>query len=598
MPWFSFRSLRGKLQVFALLLTVGPGVLLALIAYASAREGLERTAARQLTEVAHDTLDEVTEAVATAQKDLGAWARQDVMRDVIIGDLDKRIARILRSLVDGGAPFLSLVCVDSDGRVVAASDPRWAAEGREDEAVRTALGGGEFRGEPAPARDGAPRSVELAVPIRDPERPQMVVGALVGHYDWDHAIGMATRIRHSLLAHGLNLDLLVLDSAGTVVGEVWRDDVQPDAGEMLRRAAMTTWHKAAPGGARGWMTMRQAGALAGWERADGTRGGWQAVAMEPLAEALAPVYSMRRRIGAALALVLVGALVIARGWAGRLSRPLRELTRATQEIARAGEVPRPVEVRSRDEIGTLATSFNTMASALARAQEDLLAAAKFAFIGEVASGIAHEVRTPLGIMRGSAQMLARAVPPDHPECGELAQMIIGEVDRLDRVVAGLLELARPRQPSFEPTRLGTVLARALDFLDGQAREKQIVMRQELETTLPLARCDPEQIYQVALNLVLNALQILPAGAHVTVRTVHGNDGSVGFEVEDDGPGIPPDLRERIFTPFFSRREGGTGLGLALVRRMVQAHQGTVTVESEVGRGTTFRVELPIAPRTA
>ena len=97
------------------------------------REGLERTAARQLTEVAHDTLDEVTEAVATAQKDLGAWARQDVMRDVIIGDLDKRIARFLRSLVDGGAPFLSLVCFDRDGRVVAASDPRWAAEGSEDE---------------------------------------------------------------------------------------------------------------------------------------------------------------------------------------------------------------------------------------------------------------------------------------------------------------------------------------------------------------------------------------------------------------------------------------------------------------------------------
>ena len=598
MPWLWFRSLRGKLQVFALLLTIGPGVLLALIAYASAREGLERTAARQLTEVAHDTVDEVIEAVETAQKDLGTWARQDVMREVITGDPDKRIAHVLRSLVDGGVPFLSLVCFDRDGRVVAASDPRWAAEGSEDEAVRTALGGGEFRGEPTSASDGSSGGVELAVPIRDPERPQVVVGALVGHYDWDHAIGLATHIRRSLLAHGLNLDLLVLDRAGILVGEVWRDDVESDDEETLRRAAMATRHQPAPGGGRGWMTMREAGALAGWERADATRGGWQAVAMEPLAEALEPVYSMRRRIGAALTLVLVGALVIARAWAGRLSRPLLELTRATQEIARAGEVPRPVEVRSRDELGTLATSFNTMASALARAQEDLLGAAKFAFIGEVASGIAHEVRTPLGIMRGSAQMLAREVPPDHPECGELAQMIIGEVDRLDRVVAGLLELARPRQPSFEPTRLGTVLARALDFLDGQARERQIVMRQDLEATLPLARCDPEQIYQVALNLVLNALQILPAGAHVTVRTVRGNDGWVGFEVEDDGPGIPPDLRERIFTPFFSRREGGTGLGLALVRRMVQAHQGIVTVESEVGRGTTFRVELPALRRAA
>jgi signal transduction histidine kinase len=143
-----------------------------------------------------------------------------------------------------------------------------------------------------------------------------------------------------------------------------------------------------------------------------------------------------------------------------------------------------------------------------------------------------------------------------------------------------------------------VLARALDFLDQQAREKQIVVRRDLNDNLPAARCDPGQIYQVALNLLLNALQILPAGGHVTVRTVRGSDGRVGFEVVDDGPGIPFDLRERIFTPFFSRREGGTGLGLALVRRMVQAHRGTVTVDSAVGRGTTFRVEVPTARRAA
>jgi signal transduction histidine kinase len=307
---------------------------------------------------------------------------------------------------------------------------------------------------------------------------------------------------------------------------------------------------------------------------------------------------MRRRIEEALALVLVGGLVVATAWASRLSRPLRELTRATQEIARAGEVPRPVAVRSRDELGALATSFNAMAAELARAQDDLLVAAKFAFVGEIAAGIAHEVRTPLGIIRGSAQMLARTVPPELPECGELAEMIVGEVDRLGRVVTGLLELARPRTPSFEPTSLATVLARALDFLENQAREKGIEVRRQLDESLPLARCDPEQIYQVALNLILNALQILPAGGHVRVRTLATSGPRVAFEVSDDGPGIAADLRERIFAPFFSGREGGTGLGLALVQRMVRAHQGTVTVDSEVGRGTTFRVELPVAGSVA
>ena len=240
----------------------------------------------------------------------------------------------------------------------------------------------------------------------------MVVGALVGHYDWDHAIGLAARIRRSLLAHGLNLDLLVLDGAGTVVGQVWRDDVEP--GERGCAAPRGDDHLA-PARAGRWSRLDD-DAAGRCTRRVGTRrrgrvGGWQAVAMEPLAEALAPVYSMRRRIGAALALVLVGALVIARGWADRMSRPLRELTRATQEIARAGEVPRPVAVRSRDEIGDARHRLQHHgARARARAGRPARGAAKFAFVGEVAAGIAHEVRTPLGIMRSSAQMLARAVP--------------------------------------------------------------------------------------------------------------------------------------------------------------------------------------------
>ena len=173
-------------------------------------------------------------------------------------------------------------------------------------------------------------------------------------------------------------------------------------------------------------------------------------------------------------------------------------------------------------------------------------------------------------------------------------MIIEEVDRLDRVVGGLLELARPREPLIEPTPLAPLLARALDFADGQAREKNISIERVLAADSCPARCDPEQIYQVALNLIVNALQMVPGGGRITVRTLPRHDGHVGFEVIDDGPGIPPDAREQVFTPFFTLREGGTGLGLALVQRVVRAHHGTVSVDSTVGGGATFRVVLPAA----
>jgi signal transduction histidine kinase len=594
MAWFSLASLRSKLQLFAFLLVLVPGALLALLAFLSVREALERAEGRQLARVARDSLDELAEALADGRKDLRGWARQDVMRDVIIGDLDKRVSRFLRSLTAGGAPYRDLFCVDRAGRVVSASDPSLLDSPLgEQRAARVALGGRKYLAGPIASAAGGRTSVDIAVPIADPDRADAVIGALVGRYDWRRAMGLVDRIRRSLLAYGLAVDVLVLDRHGDVIGESWRDDVAADEAERLRPVAGALARRLPGRGRHGFLVADAAAVLVGYDRHEDDRLGWTAVVMEPAAEAFAPVQRMQGRLEAALAVVLLGGLGIATLWAARMSRPLRELTRATRAIARPGEVPQPVPVRSRDEIGALATAFNTMGTALARAQADLLTAAKFAFIGEIAAGIAHEVRTPLGIMRSSAQMLARTLPPDLSESTELATMIVGEVDRIDRVVAGLLELSRPREPQMEPTALAPVLGRALDFVDGQAREKSIVLCRELDATQGLARCDPEQMYQVALNLLVNALQVVPAGGHISVRTIPRRDGHVGFEVIDDGPGVPSELHDRIFAPFFSRREGGTGLGLALVQRMVQAHQGTVTVHSTVGQGTTFRVELPV-----
>jgi signal transduction histidine kinase len=516
------------------------------------------------------------------------------MRDVIIGDLDKRVSRFLRSLTAGGAPYRDLFCVDRAGQVVSASDPSLLGSSLGGQkAARVALEGRKFLAGPIASGGPGRITIDIAVPIADPDRGDTVVGALVGRYDWRHAMGLVDRIRRSLLAYGLAVDVLVLDRDGAVIGESWRDDLAADEIERLRPAASGIARRLPPRARHGFLRSDAAGVLVGYDRTEDDRLGWTALVLEPQAEAFAPVRRMQQRLGLAFAVVLLGGFGLATLWAARMSRPLRELTRATQAITRPGGVQSPVPVRSRDEIGLLATAFNDMGAALARAQQDLLTAAKFAFVGELAAGIAHEVRTPLGIMRSSAQMLARPVAPEVPERTELATMIVGEVDRIDRVVSGLLELTRPRAPQMEPTALAPVLARALDFVAGQAREKGITLRRELDERGGLARCDPEQMYQVALNLIVNALQVVPAGGHITLRTLPRRDGHVGFEVIDDGPGIPPELHERIFAPFFSRREGGTGLGLALVQRMVQAHQGTVTVESAVGRGTTFRVELPV-----
>lgn len=208
--------------------------------------------------------------------------------------------------------------------------------------------------------------------------------------------------------------------------------------------------------------------------------------------------------------------------------------------------------------------------------------------------VAHEVRTPLTVLRSSAQMLADPTPSRGADRTELVETIVAEVDRVERVVTGLIELARPLEQRLEPTPLREVLSRAAEFAASHARRQQIRITCQFAADQPPALCDPEQMYQVVLNLLVNGLQALAPGGSVWLRTLAESSGTVGFAVEDDGPGLPSALRDRIFRPFVTGREDGTGLGLAFVERVVRAHRGAISVRSEPGRGAIFEVRLPAA----
>lgn len=588
-------SLRAKLVLFSLALVIVPGVVFGVIAFVSAQRALEGSVGRQLAEVAHDTAAEVTELIAREGHNMHTWARQDVMREIVISDLDKRISRFLTSLKESDIGYVDLLCTDATGRVVASSNPALIGTSQaEQEWYRATVGGSEFYAASAVVQDAGHPELELGTRIYSPDASGTMIGTLLGRYDWERSTALTERIQQNSTLLGITVDVLVLDDRGAVIAQAGGERFPSLLGQNLRTGGWLAASDLLPRARPAYVREPQVSALVGYARLQAPNPEWTALVVEPLGDALAPVYRMRRRLSVLLAGVLLSALGVALLLAERMSRPLRALTQATRDIARVGQTRRPVRVSSRDEIGELAHAFNTMAGELKRAQDDLVTAAKFAFIGEVAAGIAHEVRTPLGILRSSAQILGRSLPSTSPESTELVEMIVTEVDRLDRVVAGLLELAKPHAPHIEPTDLGSILSRALDFVDGQARGHGITVRRGLDRPLRAARCDPEQIYQVALNLIVNALQILPVGGVLSVRTVAGTNGRVGFEVSDNGPGIPVDLHDRIFTPFFTMRKGGTGLGLALVQRVVQAHQGSVSVDSIVGQGTTFRVELPAA----
>ena len=255
-------------------------------------------------------------------------------------------------------------------------------------------------------------------------------------------------------------------------------------------------------------------------------------------------------------------------------------------------------MRSRDEVGALAEAFNAMARDLDRAQQELVEAEKFAFVGQLASGVAHEVRTSLGVLRSAAQIVERSLPETgDPRIPELAQMMRAEVDRLGGIVNDLLTLDRPRALRRERLHLSDPAGRALAFVAPRAEERGVTL-ERVEGGDPCLDADPEALQQVLVNLLVNAIRSLESGGRIELAwSEEGDVARLG--VRDDGPGIDPALREHIFDPFVTGSEGGVGLGLTFVKRVVGEHGGRIELveglpRADGGHGAGFQIELPIA----
>jgi signal transduction histidine kinase len=577
-------SIQTKLLVFVTSLVVIPGAIYGAVAVSRSRAALAHTVGQQLVGEARNAADRLTTALRSHRDNLSGSARQDVMREIRIGDLDKRISSFLTSLKGGCPTCLDFLVLDREGRVLASSNP--SLIGRPVGAhggvpVDAAIEG------PIDAPDHGRSSLRFSVSIPDPDAPAAVLGWLIGLVDWERETDVTTRVRDNLLTLGINADVLVLDDESAVVGGAPRSDGRWQRGDIVGFAA-----RRAPGAGAAARVEEAAGVLVGHAGLPDDLPRWTILVAEPLAEAFAPVQHMARLLGGVLVVTLLAALGVAFAAVRRVTRPLAELTEAAAEVGRGGTPTPTVVVRSRDEIGTLATAFNRMAADLHRAERRLVDAAKFAFVGELAAGVAHEVRTPLGVLRSSAQLLERSLQPRDEDARELLLLVRDEVDRIERVVSGLLELGRPRELRLEPARLGQIVLRAADFIEIQARAKGLTLSRRPFDSDPVVSCDPELVYQVALNLLVNAVQILAPGGAIELALLPPSDGYAGFEVRDDGPGIPEDLRATLFQPFATRREGGIGLGLTFVQRVVLEHHGRLAVSDANGRGTVFRVELP------
>jgi signal transduction histidine kinase len=577
-------SLRNKLLAFAFALVVLPGAVLASLALRDASAALEAQVGGSLAREASHRAELLEALLRSERQTLEAFARQDLMRDVRVGDVDKRVAMALAALRQRPSVAPRYLVLDGAGSVIAAS-------GAEEQSAGAAL------------LSGRAELFAMRTAIPDPDDARRSLGTLYAVYAWADLARIASAAEHDLRAQGLAARVLLTTRDGTPLGAAGAaaaDDAAaqeggraaPDA--VLRGAAPAA---GAPLAAHDWLVDAAHGLIVGRALLHPGDDATRILVIVPRADALAPVASLRRRmaltLGAALALALLLAWLASR----RVGRPLSELTRAIRSLARREPgAQQRVPVRSADELGALAGAFNAMSADLDRAQRELVEAEKFAFVGELAAGVAHEIRTSLGVLKSSSQLLDRALPADASgEARELAQMVREEVGRLGGVVDDLLTLKPEHALRLEPGPLAPLLARAAEFAEHAARAKGVrVVGPSAPGPEPPVLRAAELVQRVAVNLLINAVQALAAGGTVELALLPARNGYAGFEVRDDGPGIPEELRERIFQPFVTGRSGGVGLGLTFVKRVVHEHKGRIALDSAPGRGTRVRIELPLA----
>jgi len=297
-------------------------------------------------------------------------------------------------------------------------------------------------------------------------------------------------------------------------------------------------------------------------------------------------------IAVASAGILIG--VALSWWAtARVTRPVRRLAESAGRVAR-GDLSTTVNITGGDEIAQLAAAFNHMTGQLTAQRERLVQAERVAAWRELARRLAHELKNPLFPLQITVENMQRArerYPEQFDEVfQEGTQTLLAELAQLKQIIGRFSDFAKMPMPEMQPLNLNILAVETVKFFEPQLAQARVSAAMKLDPNLRAVPADPEQIARVLRNLVLNAIDAMPGGGALTLLTAN-IEGGVRIEISDTGQGLTPEECERLFTPYYTTKTHGTGLGLAIVQSVISDHHGRITVQSEKGKGATFRIEL-------
>jgi two-component system sensor histidine kinase HydH len=576
-------TIRKTLVVVFLLASLVPAIALTYLAFVKTQAAMQAEIEQTLLVQAATVSADVDKMLFERFQNAITWSHLEVMQDIYVKDIDKRLSAFLSELKTGYQNvYHDLYCIDTSSMIVASN--KAAAIGTtlapQHSWLHVSLPGGSVV---LDVPDGNTMNIHSSIPSKFGSGN---LGELVLAFDWTQIFQILDQAARD------GRMVAIMDHDGKVIA----------ASAELRQQGFLMSKKFLP-----WLSkipksgveivngspLHTSRVIIGFDRSHGYENfsglDWTTIVIQPLDQALLPIHR--------LAIVFLGfllATIVIATWASlwvanNIARPILALTAFTRRFIDEKSLP-PSPPVSSGEVGELTTTFIQMVQDLDQSRQNLIRASRFAVMGEMAAVMAHEIRTPLGILRSSSQMLKRESHISD-EARELIGFIESETDRLNRLVSTMLDGTRPRLPSFQLTNIHTQIHNCIQMLAAQTQNKMIRVEELLRSPDPYCECDAEQMTQVFLNLFMNALQVLPEHGKITITSL-SESGKIIIEIADNGPGIAKEERAKIFDSFFHKREGGIGLGLAVVQQIVSAHGGDITVGESQWGGALFRISIP------
>ena len=581
------------LTSFLLLLLLATVPIVALSFYAS-KVALEIEIGRSLKNDAAMLMEQIDMLVFERLKNVHSWSHLDIIQDGRIGDVDKRLAQFLAELEYGypGA-YRNLFYLNQDNRIVAAGNPALTGS--------PYLPQGDWLTVQVPRGQVFLQTLQLHPPY---EQADMVIrapvpdnyatgdiGQLFGVFDLRQIFRMFDQVNHADEGERFVI-LMDADGRAIAASEAVRSQ------QLLLTDTFLSWKLQEQNGitVHTGQPLTDSSVLVGYAVSKGYQGyanmGWSLLIIKSTQQVFQPIWALWWLFFSAFIITGLLAGGVAERVSGRIARPLLDLTAWIRRFQKTSDDVGP-EVSGAQEVRELSVAFAQLIEDLARSREQVIHAAKLAVVGEMAAIMAHEVRTPLGILQTTAQMLQWETALSS-EGREMTQMIVEESARLDRLISTLLDCASPRQPSMQPQNLPKIIQRVIDLLATQAQKKAIQIDWLLPINEEIIECDEELLVQVFLNLILNAIQIIPIGGRIRVPTDCSDVAAIKITIEDDGPGILVENCVRLFNPFFTTREGGIGLGLTVTQQIVVIHGGRLAADNSELGGACFTLFLPFS----